>query len=647
MGIRGPLLVYLTQSLKNHAARPAVGNTVGDSFRVRRGLVQGCPLSPLLFNLFIDDLFRDAAGVEVPAGQRGGGAALSIADLKYADDVVALASSRADLQTRLDTVGQWCLDNGMQLGAAKCGVMVVGKSERATRGRHARLVEASERWCIVDGAWRGPSPLVPVVERYTYLGVEINGSLDLKASARARAAKAQRVANMLSPVLRDRRIPRPERVLVAKAFLVPVVMYGAELWGGRRDVVRPLELLLNRVWCMVLGVPRTSSLFCARHAARTRSARAASFMASARAMAKWRAMKSWVGAFVTAPFRRRAGAGAWVWSQSVSRSLRAVDRTGATTAAVLAGEVAVAKRKAAAAAERAEVKADRSAHGSWWREYDLDGTVSEARMLAVAGAGELVSNWALRHVDRMRAGVFNTTQRLARCGFVPERWRAQCPYCLQGVPEDLAHFLLECPEWSEARKKFIMPVLRRADCSAWLGVADRRLDLVYILLGGKRGKRSALSLARRAKDKAEKAKAKADKAAAGGGEGVVAGVVAGVVDVAAVGAGGLGAGGHGVRARCGWARPWGSGQEPLLLWPELPGRARSLPGGGVVRPHRPGAPPEPTPPHRWHGRAGCSWWASSSVRFFVNGHITSRRIWRLVPAATVGMTTVVAPTVGR
>jgi hypothetical protein len=339
---------------------------------------------------------------------------------------------------------------------------------------------------------------------------------------------------------------------------------------------------------MVLGVPRTSSLFCARHAARTRSARAASFMASARAMAKWRAMKSWVGAFVTAPFRRRAGAGAWVWSQSVSRSLRAVDRTGATTAAVLAGEVAVAKRKAAAAAERAEVKADRSAHGSWWREYDLDGTVSEARMLAVAGAGELVSNWALRHVDRMRAGVFNTTQRLARCGFVPERWRAQCPYCLQGVPEDLAHFLLECPEWSEARKKFIMPVLRRADCSAWLGVADRRLilgskcsarrvprsvsqvtmadlDLVYILLGGKRSKRSALSLARRAKDKAEKAKAKADKAAGRGGEGVVAGVVAGVVDVAAVGAGGLqlGAGGHGVPGHAAAGRGRG-GQDKSL-----------------------------------------------------------------------------------
>ncbi len=40
-----------------------VGTTSGERFRVRRGL---CPLSPLQFNLFINDLFSDSAGVPVP-----------------------------------------------------------------------------------------------------------------------------------------------------------------------------------------------------------------------------------------------------------------------------------------------------------------------------------------------------------------------------------------------------------------------------------------------------------------------------------------------------------------------------------------------------------------------------------------------------
>jgi hypothetical protein len=334
--------------------------------------------------------------------------------------------------------------------------------------------------------------------------------------------------------------------------VVPVVLYGAELWGGRRTVVRPLELLLNRMWCMVLGVPRTSSLFCARHAVHVRSARAASLVASARALAKWRGMHTWVSEFVRAPFRRRCG-GVWVWSTSVVRSVRAVDRTGDTAAAAAAGDVVGAKRAAGAAAERAEVKADRSGHGSWWREYDLDGTVGEARKLAVAGGD--VSNWAVRQVDRMRAGVFNTTQRLARCEFVAARWRAQCPYCGEDVPEDLAHFLLECPEWSEARKLFIMPVLRRAGCAAWLGHAARRQDLVYILIGGKCGGRSAVSLSR----KEDKKKAKAAAAAAqGAGAGVerraeaVAGGVAGGGDIVGADAAVHGVPGH--RRGCASAR---------------------------------------------------------------------------------------------
>ncbi len=51
----------------NHA-QAMVGTTTGERFRVRRGLVQGCPLSPLLFNLFIIFLFA----VQSPAGEETG-----------------------------------------------------------------------------------------------------------------------------------------------------------------------------------------------------------------------------------------------------------------------------------------------------------------------------------------------------------------------------------------------------------------------------------------------------------------------------------------------------------------------------------------------------------------------------------------------
>jgi hypothetical protein len=103
-----------------------VGTTKGEQFRVRRSLVQGCPLSPLLFNLFINDLFSDSAGVRVPA------------------DMVALARSRNGLRRQLRRVSRWGEANGMRVGARQCGIMVVGESEEDTEERHARLLEEAD-----------------------------------------------------------------------------------------------------------------------------------------------------------------------------------------------------------------------------------------------------------------------------------------------------------------------------------------------------------------------------------------------------------------------------------------------------------------------------------------------------------------------
>ena len=66
-------------------------------------------------------------------------------------------------------------------------------------------------------------------------------------------------------------------------------------------------------------------------------------------------------------------------------------------------------------------------------------------------------------------------------------WRSY----FHGGPEDLPHFLLECPAWSAERGRFLVQVLRRAKGPEWLGVAGRRVDATYVLLGGSVEDRSA------------------------------------------------------------------------------------------------------------------------------------------------------------
>ena len=70
-----------------------IAGNKSDLFPVRVGLRQGCPLSPILFIIFMDRISRRSQGVE---GVRFGD--LRIGSLLFADDVVLLASSDRDLQ---------------------------------------------------------------------------------------------------------------------------------------------------------------------------------------------------------------------------------------------------------------------------------------------------------------------------------------------------------------------------------------------------------------------------------------------------------------------------------------------------------------------------------------------------------------------
>ena len=62
-------------------------------FRISTGLGQGCVLSPILFNLFVNDLPASIAATRVQFGDS------TIASLLYVDDLVMIADSEQALQT--------------------------------------------------------------------------------------------------------------------------------------------------------------------------------------------------------------------------------------------------------------------------------------------------------------------------------------------------------------------------------------------------------------------------------------------------------------------------------------------------------------------------------------------------------------------
>ena len=72
------------------------GHGTTDCFQIRKGICQGCILSPCLFNLYAEYIMRNARLDEAQAGIRIAGR--NINNLRYADDTTLMAESEEELK---------------------------------------------------------------------------------------------------------------------------------------------------------------------------------------------------------------------------------------------------------------------------------------------------------------------------------------------------------------------------------------------------------------------------------------------------------------------------------------------------------------------------------------------------------------------
>ncbi|OMJ20037.1 LINE-1 retrotransposable element ORF2 protein, partial [Smittium culicis] len=96
-----------------------VGNEVSNPTEYFLGVRQGCPASPILFDFYINDIFKGVHGVREP------GLTSRIPELLFADDAVLLAESSAELQPALNTITEWSDTWEMAVNASKCEKMTI------------------------------------------------------------------------------------------------------------------------------------------------------------------------------------------------------------------------------------------------------------------------------------------------------------------------------------------------------------------------------------------------------------------------------------------------------------------------------------------------------------------------------------------
>ncbi|TWW77032.1 R2DM Retrovirus-related Pol polyprotein from type II retrotransposable element [Takifugu flavidus] len=206
-GVPGPL-IWVVHSLYDRCQ--SFGHITGsksNSFPVRVGLRQGCPLSPILFITFMDRISRCSHGVEgVWFGD------LRIESLLFADDVVLLASSACDLQRSLDRFAAACKAAGRRISTSKSEAMVLN-------------------WKKVACLLRVKEDILPQVEEFKYLGVLFTSEGRMEQEIDRRIAAASAVMRTLhQSVVVKRELSQKVKLSIYRSIFITALTYGHELW---------------------------------------------------------------------------------------------------------------------------------------------------------------------------------------------------------------------------------------------------------------------------------------------------------------------------------------------------------------------------------------------------------------------------------
>ncbi len=194
------------------------GREVSEEFVRRRGTVQGSRLSPKLFSVVVDHIYkcslRDVGEAELLL-------------LLFADDgcIISRSADPVQLQNLLDRINARGKVFGLQMNPRKCQVL-------STQSVQLR----------VDGE------ALPQVPGAKYLGMEISITGTIDAEITARVSAARRAFLGLSTLWREKRMRMREKCLVYSLCVRGVLLYQTAVWQLSRRHLQQL-LVLDR-WCL-------------------------------------------------------------------------------------------------------------------------------------------------------------------------------------------------------------------------------------------------------------------------------------------------------------------------------------------------------------------------------------------------------------
>ncbi|XP_067207866.1 golgin subfamily A member 6-like protein 22 [Linepithema humile] len=162
-GVREGLVERVEEVLKETKSKVRVGGEVGENFWTARGVKQGCPLSPLLFNIMLADIEEEMGKVKRGGVKLRGNRIYSLA---YADDMVLVAEEEEEVRGMMERLERYLERKKLELNTKKTKIMRFrkgggrwkkryGNGKGRNGGQEAQIRERAKKATAVMGTGMG------------------------------------------------------------------------------------------------------------------------------------------------------------------------------------------------------------------------------------------------------------------------------------------------------------------------------------------------------------------------------------------------------------------------------------------------------------------------------------------------------------